>query len=93
MAHSFGSRVHARVLGRTEAHGITGACSEGVVKRTAKQYTALLNDVQRFEILGILTLREAQKAFVRTVKLANASGFTVIRKGHRDYEALKVRPQ
>lgn len=62
------------------------------MKRTAKQYTALLNDVQRFEILGILTQREAKKAFLRTVNLAYEAGFTVIRNGHRDYQALKVKP-
>jgi hypothetical protein len=62
------------------------------VKRTAKQYTALLNDVQRFEIIGILTKAEAKRAFLRTVKLAYEAGFTVIRNGHRDYQAIKVRP-
>jgi hypothetical protein len=60
------------------------------VKRSAKQYTVLLNDVQRFEILGILTQNEAKKAFRRTVNLALEAGFTVIRSGHRDYRAVKV---
>ena len=62
------------------------------MRRTAKQYTGLLNDVQRLEIIGILTQREAKRAFLRTVKLAYDAGFAVIRAGHRDYQAVKVRP-
>jgi len=62
------------------------------MKRTAKQYTALLLDVQRLEIIGALTVREAQKAFSRLVRPANDAGFTVVRAGHRDYRAVKAQP-
>lgn len=59
------------------------------MKRTAKQYTSLLVDVQRLQIIGALTDGEAKRAFRRVVKLADAAGFNVVRVAWRDYRAVK----